>query len=248
MLNSEPFGGLVRQDSLDHPHRVLGRVRVVEVLGQLERDGHAGDLEERPLDRRRHGSRVKDVDPRVRARVDPRDDQVGRPGHQLADRQLDAVGRAPLDHPAQGRAVVVVDLLDDQGVEQRDRVPHAALLHGRGDHGHRPPAAAAPCARLGARGQTRRRRWSARSARWMHRTKREQGTHAGSSPRDASRSLPARAVRTRSYGNRWTRVNRPDQRPVPGETWTDRVPARGGSTARGRARRLSSPAAPCAAP
>ena len=70
-------------------------------------------------------------------RVDPGDAQVGRPHHQLADRQLDAVRRASLDHPAQGRAIVIIHLLDDQRGQERDRMPHAALLHGRGDHGHR---------------------------------------------------------------------------------------------------------------
>ena len=35
-------------------------------------------------------------------------------------------------------AVDVLHLLDDQGLEQRDRVPHAALLHRRGHHGHVP--------------------------------------------------------------------------------------------------------------
>ena len=123
----------------------LAACGIVEVLGQFERDGDARDLEKRPFDRRGDGARIEHVDPGVRAGVDPRDDQVGRPAHQLADGEFDAVGGASLDHPAERGAVVVVDLLDDQGIQDRDRVPHAALLNRRGDHGHFAELPTAPC-------------------------------------------------------------------------------------------------------
>ena len=111
------------------------------VLVELERDGHAGDAEERPFDGRRHRARVKHVDPGVQSAVDAADDQIGRARAELEDADLDAIGGASLDGPtpaafAFGPAFVAEDLLDDQRRQIGDRVAHAALFGGRGHDHH----------------------------------------------------------------------------------------------------------------
>jgi len=53
---------------------------------RLQRHGHAGDAEERPLRWRGHRARVQHVDPGVQPAVDAAEDQIGRTGADLLSR------------------------------------------------------------------------------------------------------------------------------------------------------------------
>jgi len=105
------------------------------MLVPFERHGDARDAEERPFDRGGHGARVEHVDPRVEAAVDPADDQIGPPRTELRDPELDRVGRTAVHGPA-AAPVTVEHLLGRQWRQERDRMPHAALLGGGCDDLH----------------------------------------------------------------------------------------------------------------
>ena len=106
----------------------------------LQRDGHAGDAEKSPFYGGRHRAGVQHVYARVQSAVDSAYDQIGLARAKLMDADFHAVGRTAFDRPAQPLvavwAILMKDLLDDQGRQIGDRMAHAALLGCRGYYHH----------------------------------------------------------------------------------------------------------------
>ena len=174
----------------------------LRVLVVFERDGDAGEAEERPFDGRGDGAGVEHVDARVQPAVDAADDDVGPPRAELEEAELHAVGRTSFDGPTAPHAAVgLVFLAGNHGREKRHRMPDAALLDGRRDDASHRRSASVPSPRPAGPGRKFRRRSSVRSAcgrapPWLvpHRTGRraEAGVSARSGYRSRRRDRPER--------------------------------------------------------
>ncbi|MEZ4436924.1 MAG: hypothetical protein R3F65_31390 [bacterium] len=84
--------------------RKFGRRAIVEGRAAVEADRERPEPEERGLHRASDGARVGDVVGEVGAAVDAADDEVGRARQQVVHGEVDAVGRAAVDCPAQRAA------------------------------------------------------------------------------------------------------------------------------------------------
>ena len=101
---------------------------VVEALQRLAQ-GDRADAEGHALQRPRHRARIGAVLADIVPAIDPRQHQIGPFGHQVVDRQHDAVGRRPGHGEAPVRYAV-----DPQRLGQGDAPPLARLLdRGRAD-------------------------------------------------------------------------------------------------------------------
>src|SRR5215469_2178274 len=96
-VEQRAVGWPIGQNLFDYTQRMPSSIWVVEMFRQLQRYRNARDLEKRALDRCGNRPRIEDVDARVRARIDARDNQVRGTRHQLAYAQLNTVRGTTLD-------------------------------------------------------------------------------------------------------------------------------------------------------